>query len=134
MPYSRLIYARSYPGPFTLRSLTMVTYRNYLFVFGTDSKSFNTVALRYDVAINRWTDLKAPPFHATIGAVASKAQDYLFLLGGMLVTKETGSLDPYKFTGCSLRYSIKTNTWTQVVRSRNLLHSTPQPPSARTST
>ena len=111
MPFSRLMSARAYPFPFALRSMTMVTHRNYLFLFATDNKSFNTVALRYDINRNKWTDLKAPPFPATIGAVTAKAQDHIFLLGGMLVTKQTGSLDPHLFTACSLKYSIKTNGW-----------------------
>ena len=106
--------ARDLPISFAFRSMAVVNKGNYLFLFATDNKSFNSVAIRFDVNANKCVDLKAPPCQATIGSTVARSQDEIYLAGGMVVTKDSGALDPRFFTAKTLQYTIGSNSWIEV--------------------
>ena len=105
---------REFPISFAFRSMAVVTKSNYLFLFATDNTSFNSVALRFDVTANKCVDLKAPPCQATIGSAVARSEDEIYLIGGMVVTKDSGALDPRFFTAKTLQYTIGSNSWVEV--------------------
>ena len=103
-----------FPLSFAFRSMSVVTKGNYLFLFATDNTSFNSIALRFDAVSQRWMDLKSPPCQACIGSSVSRYGNEIYLTGGMIVTKDSGTLDPRFFTAKTLQYNIGSNTWVEV--------------------
>ena len=101
------------PMSFAVRSLSLVERENYLFLFGTDSESFNPVAQRYNVSTDQWIDLKVPPQPATIGSAVAMSQDRIFLFGGMYVEKSDTKFVPERLAKKTWQYSIGTNHWAE---------------------
>ena len=99
-----------------LGSLSLVNLNNFLFLFGTDSGSFASVAKRFDVMTGDWLDLASLPRPGTIGSTAAKAENSIIVVGGMLITKDANydELDSSKFVSTTLQYSVACNDWRTV--------------------
>ena len=99
-----------------LGSLNLINLNNFLFLFGTDSSSFASVAKRFDGMTGDWLDLAWLPRPGTIGSTAAKAENSIIVVGGMLITKDTNydELDSSKFIITTPQYSVACNDWRTV--------------------
>ena len=99
------------PLSFAYRSLGVVTKGNYLFLFGTVNRLYHPTALRYDVSSDKWLELKAPPWKATIGSSCARHVNDIYLIGGMNVLADTSVFNPSNNTAKTISYSIGQNKW-----------------------
>ncbi len=99
--------------PMALQSMSAVTVGNFLFLFGTDSRSFSSVSLRYNPIQDSWMTLASVPRQATIGSVAVQVgEKRILLVGGMYVdSKSEDTIRKDFVTSGAYLYDISTDTW-----------------------
>ena len=106
------------PYDFVGRSGNAVNINNFVFFFGTDSKSFSTVAKRCDGTIGEWMDLVPAPKEGTVGSAVNVVGDHIIMVGGMHLTKyyiaKYYTIKPARITDDTLSYSVQENEWRQL--------------------
>ena len=99
-----------------LGSLSLVNLNNFLYLFGTDSDSFASVAKRFGGMTGDWLELAPIPRPGTVGSSATSAGDCIVVVGGMLISKETNydAMNSKNFINFTFRYTIACNDWNSV--------------------
>ena len=113
-PFSKQISQQVLPMTLHPCSPCVVTKGNYLFLFGMDAEYFRPIAMRFDVKINTWLDLKQPPYKASIGMDATLLGDNIYLLGGSHFSKDhPNTVLQDDLTMCVSKYSVEINSWSK---------------------
>ena len=93
-------------------SMSAVKIGNFMFLFGVDANLFQNFTQRFDASTDTWIDLAPVPRQAVVGAAIATHAKEIFLLGGMVVDRETD----YEINGEAViddfyTYDISQNTW-----------------------
>ncbi len=104
--------------PFAYRSVSVVTYGNFMFLFGVDSRSFTPVSMRYDGNTNTWINLAPIPREAAVGCAVARIGNHIIVAGGMPVHKNLEMLNPHHANHTNLtsdvhKYDIKKDSWSK---------------------
>ena len=96
-------------------SINSVTVGNFLYLFGTDCDTYNSVAKRLDGSTRTWINLAPIPRNAAVASTAAKIGDSIVIIGGMVVNKRSKrTRDAAQFVNSTLSYSIKNNQWSRM--------------------
>ncbi len=99
---------------FAFESVSLVTYGNFLFLFGVENTCFSPVSMRFDGTTNKWINLEPIPDQAAVGSAVVRIGDTIIVAGGTYVCKEsTMEFHSEKFTPKVHKYHIASNSWTK---------------------
>ena len=102
------------PTAFAYASVSVVTYGNFLFLFGVENTHFSPVSMRFDATNNKWIDLKPIPDQSRVFSSIARLEDVIVIAGGMYVEKDTPDTLGYEtLTKSVYLYNIAANSWTR---------------------
>ena len=102
------------PSTFAYDSVSLVTYNNFMFLFGVENTSFSPTSRRYDATTNTWINIEPKPDKATVGSSVVRIGDVIIVAGGMYVEKNSiCKIYSAKLTKNVYKYNIASNTWTE---------------------
>ena len=95
-------------------SINIVTVGNFMYIFGTDSATYSSVAKRFDGSTRSWINLAPIPRNPGVASAASTVGDFIIIVGGMVVNKGSRRIrDASQFVNSALQYSVRQNQWTR---------------------
>ncbi len=100
--------------PFAHQSVSLVTYGNFLFLFGVDSRNFSPVTMRYDGNSDTWINLAPIPRTAAVGSAVARVGDHIIVAGGITVHRDSLYLDTnrqHNLTSEVYKYDIGKDAW-----------------------
>ena len=96
-------------------SINVVAVGNFMYIFGTDSTTYSSVAKRFDGSTRSWIDLAPIPRNPAVASAAARVGDFIIMVGGMVVTKGSRRIrDASQFVNSTLLYSVRENQWVRV--------------------
>ena len=106
---------KSIKPSFVIDSVLGMRVSNFLFLFAVDNESIATVAMRYNVSTNQWMNLKPIPRQATVGSVCSRHGEYVYIIGGMFITKTSAAkYDERRMSNMVYQYCITSDSWVRL--------------------
>ncbi len=102
--------------PFAYQSVSVVTYGNFMLLFGVDSRSFTPVSMRYDGNTNTWINLAPIPREAAIRCAVARIGNHIIVAGGFAVHKNLEVFNPALYTSLTLdvhKYDIQRDSWSK---------------------
>ena len=93
-------------------SMSAVKIGNFMFLFGVNAHLFQNFSKRFDASTDTWLELAPVPRQAVVGAAIATHEKEIFLLGGMVVDRETDyDINGDAIIGGVYSYDISQNTW-----------------------
>ncbi len=105
--------------PFAYKSVSVITYGNFMFLFGVDSRSFTPVSMRYDGNTNTWINLAPIPREAAVRCAVARIGNDIIVAGGMTVHKNSEIVNPSSYTSLTsdvYKYDIKKDSWSKCAK------------------
>ncbi len=105
--------------PFALHSVSLVTYGNFMFLFGVDNRSFSPVTMRYDGNSGTWINLAPIPREAAVDCAVVRIGEHIVVAGGMTIHKKSEYVNPDNpnyFTSDVHKYNIRTDSWSKCAK------------------
>ncbi len=100
--------------PVVYESMSCVRIKNFLYLFGVNCNGYQNFAKRYDCSTNEWLELVSVPRQAVVGPAISHYERKIFLMGGMIVDKESDSpIEPDQIIDSMFMYDVCQNMWSE---------------------
>ena len=98
--------------PVVYESMSSIQINNFLYFFGLNGKFYQNFAKRYDASVDKWLELAPCPGPAVIGSAIASHRGQIFLLGGMIVDRQTEfRIHCEKMIDNAYIYDISQNMW-----------------------